>query len=197
MLRLSHPHRVLLLGLAVLSLVAASAVGSDVAMAKQKSCAQNVIDDWFDDGRVNKIYPLPCYTQAIKELPPDLLIYGNAEEEIGRALAFAKQGKQDPGGKDPTPPTTGTTPTTTVRTDTVKTDTVKTDTVGTDPTPTGPDETDTTAPDTSGPSSVPIPLLVLGGLAVLLLAAGSAGYLRRRMNGDGDDDGSAMPPPAA
>ena len=37
---------------------------------------------------------------------------------------------------------------------------------------------------------MPVPLLVLGGLAVLLLAAGSAGYLRRRMNGgDGDGDG--------
>ena len=153
-------------------------------MAKQKSCAQQVIDDWFDDGRVNKIYPLPCYTQAIKQLPPDLLIYGNAEEEIGRALAFAKQGKPDPGGKDPTPPT---------QTDTTKAGTTKTDTIKTDTTQTG---TDTTATDTSGPSSVPIPLLVLGGLAVLLLAAGSAGYLRRRMNSDGDDDGSAAPPPA-
>ena len=34
--------------------------------------------------------------------------------------------------------------------------------------------------DTSGPSSVPIPLLILGGLALLLLAAGAAGYLSRR-----------------
>ena len=36
------------------------------------------------------------------------------------------------------------------------------------------------AVDTSGPSSLPIPLLVLGGLALLLLAAGGAGYLSRR-----------------
>ena len=49
--------------------------------------------------------------------------------------------------------------------------------------------------DTSGPSSVPVPLLVLGGLAVLLLAAGSAGYLRRRMGGD--DDGDGTPPASA
>ncbi len=34
--------------------------------------------------------------------------------------------------------------------------------------------------DTSGPSAVPIPLLILGGLALLLLAAGGAGYLSRR-----------------
>ncbi|WP_411278220.1 hypothetical protein [Gaiella sp.] len=163
-----------------------SAVLTEQAMAK-KSCAQQVIADWFDDGRVNRIYPLPCYAQAIKQLPPDLLIYGNAEEEIGRALAFAKQGKPDPGGKDPTP-------TTPVETKTTETKNTETDTTSNVETETS--ETDTTATDTSGPSSVPIPLLVLGGLAILLLAAGSAGYLRRRMNGDGDDDGSAAPPPA-
>jgi len=165
---------------------------TDGAMAKQESCAQQVIDDWFDDGRVNKIYPLHCYPEAIKSLPPDLLIYGNAEEEIGRAWALAKQGKPDTGGPDPTPvvtTTTGTTPTDTTKTGTTPTDTTKTDTTPTDTTPT----------DTSGPSAVPVPLLVLGGLAVLLLAAGSAGYLRRRMNSDGDGDGddSGTPPTSA
>ena len=185
MFRFLHPSRVLLLGLAVLGFMALSAVVSESAMAK--SCSQRVIDDWFDDGRVDKIYPLPCYTQAIKDLPPDLLIYGNAEEEIGRALAFAKQGKPDPGGKDPTSPAT--TETSTTETSTTKTSTTKTSTTKTTL------ETDTIATDTSGPSSVPVPLLVLGGLAVLLLAAGSAGYLRRRMNGDGDDPTS--PPPVS
>ena len=92
-----------------LSLLAASAILSPTAMAKQTPCYQQVIDDWFDDGRVNKIYPLPCYPKAIKSLPPDLLIYGNAEDEIGRAWAYAKQGKPDPGGEGPTPVQTDTT----------------------------------------------------------------------------------------
>ena len=60
-----------------------------------------MIADWYDDGRVGKIYPLACYRKAIAKLPPDVLDYSNAKEEIGRALAFAKQGKPDPGGKDP------------------------------------------------------------------------------------------------
>ena len=157
-----------------MAFVILTAVGSSDAMAKTKSCADQVIGDWFDDGQVDKIYPLECYRQAIKNLPRDLLIYGNAEEEIGRALAFAKQGKRDPGGKGPTPPTTSTGKT------------------GTGKTGTGTTETSTQTTDTSGPSSLPIPLLVLGGLAVLLLAAGSAGYLRRRMGSD--DDGT---PPAS
>ena len=194
MFRLPHLHRFLLLGLTVLTLIAASTVVGDAAAANQKACAQQVIDDWFDDGRVNKIYPLPCYTRAIKMLPPDLLIYGNAEEEIGRALAFAKQGKPDPGGADPTPTQTDTT---TTETDTTGTAATDTDTTDTDTTGSAVTDTNTSATDTSGPSSVPIPLLVLGGLAVLLLAAGSAGYLRRRMNVDGDGDGPGTPPASA
>jgi len=156
-----------------------AAVGSNAALAKTKSCADRVIADWYDDGRIGKQYPLHCYREAIAKLPPDVLDYSNAKEEIGRALAYAKRGLPDPGGQDPTPAATGT--------QTTKTGTTKTGTTKTDTTETSTTFTDTT--DTSGPSSVPVPLLVLGGLAVLLLAAGSAGYLRRRMNGEeGGDD---------
>ena len=177
-----------------MAVVMLSAVVSNTAMAKTKPCAKQVVADWYDDGRVGKIYPLECYRLAIAILPPDVLDYSNAKEEIGRALAFAKQGKPDPGGKDPTPPTTstGTGKTGTGKTGTGKTGTGKTETGTTGTGTTDPGVTQTT--DTSGPSSVPIPLLVLGGLAVLLLAAGSAGYLRRRMGSDEDGDGS---PPAS
>jgi hypothetical protein len=41
--------------------------------------------------------------------------------------------------------------------------------------------------DTSAPSSVPIPLLVLGGMSVALLAAGGLGYLSRRRQAAHDD----------
>jgi hypothetical protein len=178
-----------------MAFVMLAAVFSHTAMAKPKSCAEQVVADWYDDGRINKIYPLECYRQAIKSLPPDVKDYGNAEEEIGRALAFAKQGKPDPGGTDPTPPTSGTTPGGATPGGTTPGDTTPGDTTPGDTTPGSESPTATQqTTDTSGPSSVPIPLLVLGGLAVLLLAAGSAGYLRRRMGGDGDGDGT---PPAS
>jgi cobalamin biosynthesis Mg chelatase CobN len=171
--------------------------GGKVASAASGSCADQVIADWYDDGRIGKIYPLACYQQAIKKLPPDVLDYSNAKEEIARALAFAKQGKPDPGGQDPTPPAT-TTSTSTTSTATTKTSSTNTSTTGT--TKTTPETTtdvftpaSTSTTDTSGPSSVPVPLLILGGLAILLLAAGSAGYLRRRMGGDDGDGGT---PPA-
>lgn len=168
------------------------------------SCGKQVVDDWYDNGRVDKIYPLSCYREAIRILPTDVLDYSNAKQEIGRALAYAKQGKQDPGSK----PTTGTdtTPTETTPSSTptdtspVETTTETTETTETTPEPdtTGTETASVTeaggSVDTSGPSSVPVPLIVLGGLAILLLAAGSVGYLARRSSGRKGGDG---PPPAS
>ena len=182
--------------------VALVALLPSVAAAKEQSaCGDQVVADWYDDGRVGKIYPLHCYRDAIASLPSDVIDYSNAKEEISRALSFAKQGKPDPGGKGhgtttPVETTSGTTPggggngkpsTDTGHIDTIPVDTSY-DTAAID-------TAATTQPDTSGPSSVPVPLIVLGGLAIVLLAAGSAGYLRRRSNGGGDDD--ATPPASA
>ena len=137
-----------------------------------KSCAKQVVADWYGDGRVDSIYPLHCYQDAIRSLPIDVLDYSNAKEDILRALAFARKGKPDPGPTGGPRPAGGEDPT---------------DTTGPGAGPGDPndpgDPSDTVASppvDTSGPSSVPIPLLVLGGLALLLLAAGGAGYLSRR-----------------
>lgn len=172
----AHPRRISLLAalLALAALTAlASAPGGDA-----KTCSDKVIDaivaDWYKDGRVDQVYALACYREAIRSLPVDVLVYSNAEEDILRALAYARQGKPDPGpaggAVDPTPedPTTPT--------DTTPTTGTGTGTDTTDPTDTTTEET----VDTSGPSSIPIPLLILGGLALLLLAAGGAGYLSRR-----------------
>lgn len=189
--------------LAVLSAGALLALLVTAAPAMAASCGKQVVNDWYDNGRVDKIYPLSCYREAIRILPTDVIDYSNAKEEIGRALAYAKQGKQDPGSK----PTTGTTQTTPVETtpttppDTTPTDTTPATTTNRDTTPADTTDTDT-GPltvaggdvDTSGPSSVPVPLIVLGGLAILLLAAGSAGYLARRSSGRKGGDG---PPPAS
>ena len=145
-------------------------VGPSPAAAASKSCADQVVADWYGDGRVDKIFPLHCYQEAIRSLPVDVLDYSNAKEDILRALQFARQNKPDPGpsGGEPTgttgPGEPGSTP----------------------GGPGGPDGssgggTVASGPvDTSGPSSIPIPLFILGGLALLLLAAGGAGYLSRR-----------------
>ena len=153
---------------ALIALVALVAFwAAPTASAEAKTCADEVVADWYGDGRVDKIFPKHCYQEAIRSLPVDVLDYSNAKEDILRALAYARQGKPDPGasgGQRPTETTPG----------------------PGDPTVTGAEpgtgeETTASEPvDTSGPSSLPIPLLILGGLALLLLAAGGAGYLSRR-----------------
>jgi hypothetical protein len=185
------------------------------------ACAKQVITDWYDNGRVDHLYDLHCYRDAIKSLPPDVRDYSSAREDIQRALQFAQRGQSDPGenggsttggatppvttppaGGGESPPATSTQPPATT----------------TSPPTSAPPEPTTSAPpatakpsaptaqpedggteamqplEASDPSSVPVPLLVLGGLALLLLAAGSAGYLVRRFGGRGGDGGE--PPPA-
>jgi hypothetical protein len=185
--------------LAVPVFVALVAVLITAAPALSASCGKQIVNDWYDNSRVDRIYPLSCYREAIRILPKDVLDYSNAKEEIGRALAYAKQGKKDPGPR-PTTATTATETTPTTPTETTPpattppdttTETVPPDTTGTDTPPATVAGGDV---DTSGPSSVPVPLIVLGGLAVLLLAAGSAGYLARRAGGRKGGDG---PPPAS
>ena len=159
------------------------AVVPNAEAGESKSCAEQVVADWYGDLRVDKIYPLPCYRAAIRSLPVDVLDYSQAAEDILRALQFARKGKPDPGpsggpspnGEDPTTPDD-------------PPDTTSDDppgTTGTGP-GSGPDG-DTGAVDdgldTSGPSSIPLPLFILGGLALLLLAAGAAGYVSRRAQG--------------
>lgn len=183
-----------------LALVAVAAPAT--ATAAEKNCAKAVVADWYGDGRVDQIFPLHCYRDAIKSLPVDVLDYSNAKEDILRALSFAQKGKADPGdagtggsggngGGGGNGGDGDTTP-------------------GGDGTGTLPDVTDTSGEpdgtgdetlagggdvDTSGPSSVPVPLLVLGGLALLLLAAGGAGYANRRLQARraGDEPGDDFP----
>ncbi len=173
---------------ALLIVVAATAVAllADPVVAA-KPCERQVIDDWYDNGRVDQIYKAQCYRDAVKSLPTDVIDYSSAKDDILRALSFALRGESDPGKGG----STGTTPTTSTPTTATPTSTTPATTPKPKPSETTP-ATETTgevteealpAADTSSSSSVPIPLLVLGGLAVLLFAAGAAGYLTRRFRG--------------
>ena len=48
-----------------------------------------MLRDWSDNGRVDRLYPLPCYEEAIAGLPADLRDYTDAEDVITRALTTA------------------------------------------------------------------------------------------------------------
>lgn len=56
-------------------------------------CRQQVIDDWSDNGRVDRVYGLDCYQAAIGSLPPDIRDYSDAHDSIERALTLAVRAK--------------------------------------------------------------------------------------------------------
>jgi hypothetical protein len=144
-------------------------------------CGKKVLADWFDNGRIDRLYPLNCYEEAIDAIPDDLRDYADAEEVITRALQAALNGNLAPGGPDPTP---GDNDPTGSGSNGGGNDNGGSGDSGGNP-QAAPDV------DTSGPSSIPIPLLVLGTMSILLLAAGGLGYVSRRRQaahaGDPDD----------
>jgi hypothetical protein len=50
------------------------------------SCTERLLKDWTD-GRIDGMYPLGCYRNAIKKLPVDLLVYSSAADDIRQALS--------------------------------------------------------------------------------------------------------------
>ncbi len=174
-----QPHATMrLLLAAALGVLALLAVGAREAAAAPSAslnptsgCDLAVINDWADNNRVDKIYAIPCYTQAIQRLSsyPDLEGYSSAADDIHSALLAAI--RQDRGGGGGPTNTSG---------------------GGTSP-PSGPTSSGhspkpgkgliTRLSDRLGPGnaqSIPLPLLVLGGLALLLLLAAGATWIARR-----------------
>jgi hypothetical protein len=169
----------------VLSAVAAlSFAGSAGAATK---CGEKVLADWYDNGRIDRLYPLNCYEEAIDAIPSDIGPYVDAEDVITRALQGALRGNVVKGGCDPSA-------------DGSADDCTNAGGGGSGGNGSGGGGSDggqvAPAVDTSSPSSVPIPLLVLGGMSLLLLAAGALGYLsRRRQTAPADEPGDSGNPP--
>lgn len=180
--------------LAILLAVAATALAATTGAASAKQpCGQQVIDDWYGSktGQLSKIYPIHCYRDALKIVghETDLEVYSNAHSDILRAMQLAiVAGKSNGngGGGGPIDPTAS-----------VETADAAPSFLG------GPDAKNGGHPPTeeepyatrgrpntgpvavvlqhgSSPSSVPVPAIVLGAIAALLLMLGSAAYVARR-----------------
>jgi hypothetical protein len=163
--------------LASLALLAAVAQPAHAAAKAGTPCWKVLLNDWYD-GRIDGTYPRHCYSDALKHLPADVSTYSSAHDDILRALQSAIAKQQKPGGpkvgpntllKPPPGPKNG--------------GSVSGGTGTTDTTPTGRKQGTGLANklNPSSPSSLPVPLLILGGLALLLVAAGAAGLVAKRI----------------
>jgi hypothetical protein len=186
-LQSSHTRRTLSAFIAIGAVVASAVIALSVPdpASGATPCGKKVLADWFDNGRIDRLYPLHCYEEGIDAIPPDIADYADAEEVISRALQSALRGDLAKGGCDPSPDGSA---------NDCKSGSGGSNggsnggssgggnTGGSDPGQVAPEV------DTTGPSSVPIPLLVLGGMSLALLAAGALGYLSRRRQAVQADD---------
>ncbi len=153
---------------------AAAAAAFGVSTASASACSSALIRDWYNDGRIDGTYEVHCYREALKDIPEDQLVYGTLRDDLNRALqlTLAKHHGHitaatvipgDSGGGD-----------------------------GDGSGSSGPSSGSGGKHDEGffhwlakavGPSSadsVPVPLLVLGGLALALIAAAAISYGARR-----------------
>lgn len=182
------PRALIAASLLALALLTAAAVRPAQADAATP-CWKTLLNDWYD-GRIDGTYPLHCYTDALKHLPSDVRTYSSAADDIERALQSARaaarkehkklgpgtllrpaggggKGGGGGGGGSTGPGDRG-----------------------------GGSSVTTTIPgkksakgfagfadrlDPGSPSALPLPLLVLGGLALVLVAAGAVGLVVQRV----------------
>ena len=160
----------LLKPLILVLLAAAAATTVGVTAAQASSCSSALIRDWYVDGRIDHTYPVHCYREALRDVPEDQMVYGTLRDDLTRALQDVYRTHKHVTGATLIPGAGGGS--------------------GND----GPgggvaggkhDEgffhwlAKKIGPSTA--DSVPVPLLVLGGLALALIAAAAISFFARRV----------------
>ncbi len=128
--------------------------------ASTTPCWKLLLGEWYG-GAITTIYPLHCYTQAIDHLPADIAVYSSAKQDIQAAELAAAQHKAAPAEK--------TKPPVQITTNDANPPKKKGGLIGIldDLTP-------------GNPQAFPLPLLVLGALAIVLVLAGGIGMIWQR-----------------
>ena len=194
----------------VLAFASNATAAPSTQAAPNVACWKRLLNDWYD-GRIDKAYPLRCYQEAIANLPEDVKVYADAEADIRRAmLAAVRQSKQQTGKKpssatpikppsQPTPPSNS--PPSPPPSPAPASGTSSPPGVD----PSNPDDGVIAGPETittgatRSSDTVPLPLLVLGALALLLLAAAAFGVVNKRLQArriPATPPASEEPPPA-
>lgn len=173
---LKHGAGVLVLAVVFLLPISAPAIAASSATP----CWQLVMNQWYE-GEIKSIFPLDCYHQAIQHLPTDIQVYSSARQDITAALQAAiSYDSKLKAATETTTSSSGTPATTT--TAKPKIPIIKTHGPGSGGT--APIASAINSASPGGSTSFPLPLLILGGLAILLIAAGGVGlYIRRRQTG--------------
>jgi hypothetical protein len=151
-----------------------SAARSTVSSAAKSTvpCWKQLLNEWYG-GSITTIYAHSCYQEAINHLPTDISEYSSAKQDIQAAELAATKNRPAPKETSTVPnlvgPATASATTTTGRKK-------KHGIAGffADLTP-------------GSPQAFPLPLLVLGALAIVLVLAGGAGMIWQRTHPSDED----------
>ena len=166
------PLRLLALALALTGVIALT---TPAVATAAKPCWKQIVDDWYGNERIDGSYSQACYREADKNIPQDLRDYSDLPGEIARARLRDLRDQRTDTGED-TRSLAGAGPVD-----------ERNDEGGSagGGSGNGGDGAIGSALDALGPDSAdsaPIPLLVLAGLALLLVAAGATGILSRKLS---------------
>jgi len=169
--------------LAALAATILAATGTALALAAPaaqaaKPCWERVLDDWVDNGRIDGVYSSSCLEAARRHVPEDIRAYSDFEDRIDEAMQARAIQSAGGGGGNPTPPektTTGGNGSSKPQPEPQP----KADT-GSGPRDEGPISA-VLSTGTNDANSIPLPLIVLAGLALLLMAAGATGLVARKV----------------
>ena len=149
------------------------ATASPALAAKSQPCWKQVINDWSQDGSIDGAYSAKCIEEALDRVPEDIRAYSDFEEQAKAARLAAGRALQSSGGGSdkadetqsgsedeaapikPREPETGS-----------KDETLIQSALGT---------------NGNNADSVPLPLLILLGLAGALITAGALGFGARKL----------------
>jgi hypothetical protein len=173
---------------AAFAVVAFFATASTISAGSLDSCAQRVIRDWYSGGRVDGVYPLPCYRAAIRALPADVLQYSDADRDIASALAYARQNRRaesHAAAREAQAKAENGTPAVAPSNARPKREAASAHASPAGRPIAGALPLASAAQPTAVESSVPYPVIALAALAGVLLLSGAAGWLARRRHQPG------------
>jgi hypothetical protein len=136
------------------------------ASGGSSDCASEIVNDWYA-GSIPTTFAVVCYQRAIASLPTANKLYTSERDDINRAMQIAIVSSSGNG-------------TTTTKITAINSNGRK---ILLATQSSGGSTKDSSGTTSSGVSSFPLPLLILGGLAILLVLAGGIGLLIRRFQG--------------
>jgi hypothetical protein len=147
-------------------------------------CRDRIYNEWYATGKISTTYPPACYRDALKHIPTDAQVYSSLGSDIKRALqlALTRKTSTDP-SRIPSAVGTGTVSRASNVTKNPRSSATTTGPLVPGHRPPAHVAQPAAATGSGGSSGLPLPILVLGGVAIALAAAGAIGAGVRHYRG--------------